>query len=321
MNNTKSELARRKFIQLGAAGIGSIPLLSFGLSNTIIASSLEKIPPIHLFSKHLQFLNYEEMSEAAAEMGFNGLDLTVRPNGHVLPESVEHNLPKAVEAMKKHDLDISMMTTNVLDPKNIEDKTVLKIASQLGYSHYRMGWLSYPEDKSISDSQEFYKQQFKNLEILNQELNLIGCYQNHAGNHVGAPIWDLPPLFDHTENRFIGCQYDIRHAVVEGGNSWELDLRRIQPYIKSIVIKDFKWGKVNGNWKPVNTPLGEGMVNFEHYFSLLKKYNINVPISLHLEYDIGGAEHGATTIKMDKKEIFSTMTKDLDYIKETWKKV
>jgi sugar phosphate isomerase/epimerase len=108
---------------------------------------------------------------------------------------------------------------------------------------------------------------------------------------------------------------------VEGGASWELGLRQIKKYIKSIVIKDFKWGVVDGKWKPVNTPLGEGMVDFKRYFSLLKKYNINVPISLHLEYDLGGAEHGDAEISIDKKEVFAQMKKDLTFIKETWRQV
>ncbi|MDO6473378.1 TIM barrel protein [Maribacter sp. 1_MG-2023] len=133
-------------------------------------------------------------------------------------------------------------------------------------------------------------------------------------------MWDLPTIFSKTDTEFLGCQYDIRHAVVEGGKSWELDLRSIQPYIKSIVIKDFKWGKKDGVWEPINTPLGEGMIDFNRYFSLLKKYKINVPISLHLEYDLGGAEHGASKITIDKKEVFAKMKKDLTFIKEAWKK-
>ncbi|WP_427622686.1 hypothetical protein, partial [Pseudomonas hunanensis] len=69
---------------------------------------------------------------------------------------------------------------------------------------------------------------------------------------------------------------------------------------------------------PINTPLGEGMVDFKSYFSLLKKYKINVPISLHLEYDLGGAEHGASHITIDKKVVFANMKRDLLFIKNAW---
>ena len=309
---------RRNFTKLSAAAIGSIPLMGF---NNALFNTVAKTQDltISLFSKHLQFLDYNEMAAAAAEIGFNGLDLTVRPKGHVLPERVADDLPRAVAAMKKYGLNPGMMTTNVWDVDNSEQKQVLKSAGSLGFTHYRTGWLTYPEERTIAESQAMYAQQAKKLELLNKELGLIGCYQNHAGNHVGAPIWDLPPILKATNNENIGCQYDIRHAVVEGGSSWELGLRQIRPFIKSIVIKDFKWGKVDGNWKPVNTPLGEGMVDFNRYFSLLKKYEINVPVSLHLEYDLGGAEHGASEITIDKKEVFAQMKKDLNFLKNAWR--
>lgn len=273
---------------------------------------------VFLFSKHLQFLNYNDMAEAAAEMGFQGVDLTVRPKGHVLPEKVEHDLPEAVEAMKKFGLIPKMMTTNIIDSTDATGSRILETAANFGFTHYRTGWLSYPNNRTIEESQAIYAQQFKNLELLNKKLGLVGCYQNHAGNHVGAPIWDLAPILSNTDNKHMGCQYDIRHAVVEGGSSWELGFRRIRPFIKTIVIKDFKWGLVGGKWKPVNTPLGEGMVNFERYFSLLKKNQINVPVSLHLEYGLGGAEHGAAHITINKKEVFKHMKNDLAFLKETW---
>ena len=320
MKDHKKVISRRNFTKLSATAMSGIPILGFGNSLFQATSVLKDDCLVHLFSKHLQFLDYNEMSAAAAEMGFDGLDLTVRPKGHVLPERVADDLPKAIAAMKKYDINSKMMTTNVWDINNAEQKTIVETASKLGLTHYRTDWLKYPEDITIQESQTIYGQQAQKLETLNKGLGLIGCYQNHAGNHVGAPIWDLLPILSATNNENIGCQYDIRHAVVEGGSSWELGLRLIKPFIKSIVIKDFKWGQVAGKWQPVNTPLGEGMVDFNRYFSLLKKYQINVPISLHLEYDLGGAEHGDSTITIDKKEVFAQMKKDLTFLRQTWQR-
>jgi len=320
MREDKKAVSRRNFTKKSAMALAGLPLVRLEGSFLKPKIAANDAIEVHLFSKHLQFLDYNEMSAVATEIGFNGLDLTVRPKGHILPEKVNEDLPAAVEAMQKVGLSPKMMTTNVWDITDARQQEVLKTASTLGIEYYRTGWLSYPKDKSIEESLLQYATEAKNLEILNKELGIIGCYQNHAGNHVGAPIWDLPTIFSKTNSESLGCQYDIRHAVVEGGKSWELDLRRIQSYIKSIVIKDFKWGKKDGLWQPINTPLGEGMVDFNRYFSLLKKYKINVPISLHLEYDLGGAEHGATKITMDKKEVFAKMKKDLTFLQEAWKK-
>ncbi len=321
MTKQLDNYSRREFTKLTAMGIASIPLMSFqnGLINKV-STSPERLN-VHLFSKHLQFLDYNDMSAAAAEMGFDGLDLTVRPKGHVLPENVIENLPKAVVAMKKYGLAPKMMSTNVWDAHNLEQKTVLETASTLGFTNYRTDWLKYPEDKPIKESQALYGKQARDLEILNEKLGLIGGYQNISGKNVGAPIWDLLPILEATNGKFMGSQYDIRHAVIEGGESWELGLRRIKPYINSIVLKDVKWGIVEGKWKPINVPLGQGMVDFNRYFSLLKKYKINVPVSLHVEYDLGGAEKGNNKITIDKKEVLARIKKDLVFIREVWKKV
>ncbi|MDC6352201.1 sugar phosphate isomerase/epimerase [Zeaxanthinibacter sp. PT1] len=298
--------------------LGGIPLLSFAKSLPEFIISESAPIKVYLFSKHLQFLNYMEMSEAAAEMGFDGLDLTVRSGGHIDPGQVLEELPKAVKAMENYDLQPGMMTTSILDASNTQQLRVLETASRLGITHYRTGWLKYPDDIAISEAQEKFAGHFRELETINRDLGLIGCYQNHSGAHVGAPVWDIPQILKKTQNTHMGMQYDIRHAVVEGSQSWELGLRLVQPHIKSIVIKDFKWGQVNGKWQPVNTPLGKGMVDFKRFFSLLKQYQINVPISLHLEYYLGGAEKGLNTVSMERTEIFRHMKTDLNFLRTTW---
>ena len=109
---------------------------------------------------------------------------------------------------------------------------------------------------------------------------------------MGASPWETYQLLENTDPDHLGAQYDIRHAVVEGGLSWKNGLRLLQPRIKTIVFKDFLWVNKNGKWDVENTPLGEGMVDFKTYIGLLKNYQLQVPVSLHFEYPLGGAEHG-----------------------------
>lgn len=274
---------------------------------------------VYLFSKHLQFLDYNEMSTAAAQLGFQGLDLTVRADGHVLPENVDRDLPRAVTAMKKEGLKINLLTTEITTVQDAASRQVLKVASELGFRNYRMGWLNYPPSLSIPEAIDHFRQQFSELAELNRSLGICGGYQNHSGKLVGAAVWDLYEILRGRRPDNLGSQYDIRHATVESAMSWELGLRLIREYIKTIVIKDCKWVSINGKSTLINTPLGEGMVDFDRYFKLLKSYRISVPFSLHLEYDIGGAEEGKRKVTMSKERIFQKMKKDLNYLKETWK--
>ena len=119
---------------------------------------------------------------------------------------------------------------------------------------------------------------------MNRQFNIHGDYQNHSGNYVGAPVWDIRYMLRDFEPQWIGCQYDIRHATVEGGLSWKYGLKLINDFVKTTVIKDFKWGIVDGKWQVINTLIGDGMVDFAAYFNVMKELNNFSPISMHFEY-------------------------------------
>ena len=314
----KNSPSRRDFIKKTALTAGTLPFLSAGLPVFGKSSVDAPLPKIHVFSKHLQFLDYNEMAEMAAEIGFDGVDLTVRPGGHVLPERVEEDLPKAIAALKKHKLPPQLFCTAVEGVGPL-DKKVLETAAKNGLKYYRMNWYDFDKNKTMLESLNEHKKQVKALGELNKKLGIVGCYQNHAGLRIGASPWEIYQLLEDANPAHMGAQYDIRHAVVEGGLSWKNSLRLLQPRIKTIVFKDFRWTEKDGKWEAENTPLGEGMVDFKTYIGLLKSYQINVPISLHFEYPLGGAEHGAKTLKVEQKVVFDAMRRDLTRLKEMWR--
>jgi sugar phosphate isomerase/epimerase len=150
---------------------------------------------------------------------------------------------------------------------------------------------------------------------MNERYQIHGAYQNHAGVKVGAPVWDLWQLLKDLDPRRLGCQYDVRHATVEGGNSWELGFKLISSHIKTTVIKDFKWTQHEGAWRAESCPLGEGMVDFKKYFALAKALNITGPISMHFEYPIFEKSEENSSISVKTKKVIATMRKDLQALR------
>ncbi len=309
---------RRDFGKL--AMTGALGLASGGMSGVALAATKMKRGrlPVYLFSKHLQFLNYRDMAEAAAELGFEGLDFTVRPGGHVEPGRAQDDLPEAVEAMKAHGLDINMFVSRVTNVDDAVGIQSLKTAAELGFKSYRMGYYKPDAKGSFRENIERCRSQFKGLESFNRLHGLHGAYQNHAGQHIGSYVTDLADLLDGLDPRWVGSQYDIRHATVDGGASWPLGLRYLKAHIKTIAIKDFHWIQVGGKWKVENVPLGEGMVDFDRFFKALRSYGIRPSVSLHLEYDLGGADRGNRKITIPKKEVFAAMKRDLRRFHELW---
>jgi len=311
---------RRDFIRQGILTGTLIPMAPY----YTLAAPLD--PPtmgdelnVSIFSKHLQFLDYKDMSAVVADMGFDGVELTVRKRGHVLPENVVDDLPKAISAIRESGIKADMIVTGIKE-LNSQTRTILETAAGLGVKYYRMGYLRYPETGSIPEALEQFKRQMKELGEFNKSLGIQGCYQNHSGIHVGGNIWEVSEILEDTDKDSMGAQYDIRHAVAEGGRSWPNGIRLLKDRITTIVIKDFRWEKIDGKWQIYNTPLGEGMVDFTAYFKILKENGIKVPVTIHYEYDLYGVEHGGTEVdESNRKKVYEAMKKDLDLVRQWWR--
>jgi sugar phosphate isomerase/epimerase len=234
---------------------------------------------------------------------------------------VKAELPKAAKTLQKAGIALPLMVTAVTDTDNPVDVTLLQVAADSGISHYRMGWLAYDFTKTMQQNLDGYKGKFERLAKLNEKLGIHGGYQNHSGLHVGAPVWDLYDLVKDVNPKYLGVQYDIRHAQTEGGYSWLLGMKRVEPWIRTICIKDFVWGKdAKGAWRHQNVMLGEGMVSFDEFLKEYASLKVEAPISIHYEYDLGGAETGKKTTTMDPEKIFGMMKKDLDWLRASLKK-
>lgn len=312
---------RREFLLAGGVGLAAGALGSGFMTGTASAGGSAGMnrPRLHLFSKVLQFLDYTELADAAYTLGFAGLDLTVRSGGHVDPENFERDLPAAVSAMKSAGLNCEMMVTKIVGTDNPRDRDLLALARSLGIKSYRLGGLKYDRETAPTEMVERYRDQLAALAEWNREIGITGMYQNHSGERAfGASIWDIFLAIKDLDPDELGIQFDVRHAVTEGGRNWADGYRLLKPYTRSLAFKDFIWAEVDGKWKLVNVPMGEGMVDFKRYFGMLKEAGINYPVTLHCEYDLGGAEHGDREPTMPKEEILAAIRQDVVMIEKLW---
>ena len=104
------------------------------LSGKAVAQKLAKPKPkVAIFSKHLQFVpDGDGLAQAAAEIGFDAIDLTVRKGGHVEPERVRQELPGMVAAIRKRGLEVPMITTDIIDIESPYAEDILKTMADLG---------------------------------------------------------------------------------------------------------------------------------------------------------------------------------------------
>jgi len=187
-------------------------------------------------------------------IGFDGVDITVRAEGHVSARACGEGSSRSRGSDPPRRPAGAMITSDIMSVDTPHAEAVLKTASQLGIRYYRWGWLTYPPDKGIAERLEEYRPQVKALAELNQKHQICGMYHTHSGpGLVGAPVWDLWHLFQGLDPRWVGVNYDIGHATVEGGYAGWIDSSRlVMNQMRGIALKDFlpgcpQFGVANGS--------------------------------------------------------------------------
>jgi len=267
-----------------------------------------------VFSKHLSWLSVDELGKALADIGFDGVDLAVRPGGHVEPEPVADALPRAVETLAGHGISCPMIVTNISEP-SAEAARVIKAAAESGVRYYRMGYLHYGE--SIEASLAEHRRTFEGLAELNGRHGIHGAYQNHMGSWVGSPVWDLYSLLSDLDAKAIGCQYDVRHGVIEGGKSWPLGMRALAKRIRCVVVKDGTWRRrEDGRMSPESVPAGTGMVDWELYRSVLRETAFEGTLSVHYEFPLFDEDPKTLTSGELTDKTIHGMREELERVKQ-----
>ncbi|WP_442511893.1 sugar phosphate isomerase/epimerase family protein [Novipirellula sp. SH528] len=295
MQREQAGLRRREFIS-GSLLTGLAAVSAGSMAHA--ADAIKKEYRICVFEKYLQDLSYDELADVIAELGFVGIEATVRNKGHVLPERVEEDLPKLVEALKKRDLEVTTMATDVLNPSEPLSEKVLRTAKSLGINSYRMGFYQYDLNKRILPQLEEIRPQVRELAAFNRELGVTAFYQNHSdAKYVGATLWDMFGLLKGIPKDQVGLAFDIRHATVEAGLSWPVIYDVVKPHVGALFVKDFQW---NGR-KAEHVPLGTGRVD-PKFFDIVKADGFDGPISLHVEYlDKEGTQANIEALRRDLK--------------------
>ena len=251
------------------------------------AAAKEKLK-LSIFSKHLQFVQGAELAKAAADLGFDGVDITVRKGGHIEPQRVKQELAAAgrypaqtgARSPDGHHRHRSTRRrpsprTSSARPRSWASGTTARAAG------------STRADQPITAQLDAFRPRLEGLAKLNAKYQSCAMYHTHSGvGLVGAPIWDLHIMMKDIDPKLVGINYDVAHATIEGGlGGWIASYRVSGAHVRGIALKDFVWAKdARGRWREQWCPIGEGMVHFPEFLGMVAASGFNGPVQVHYEY-------------------------------------
>jgi sugar phosphate isomerase/epimerase len=306
-SGSTEKVSRRDFLATAAASAAAV---------TLSAKPLGARPPrgpyrgkLCFFSKPLPEMDWRPLAQSAKRVGFGGVDLTVRKEGHVLPERAAEDLPKAVRTIREEGLEVPMITTALVSADDPTARPILSTAGKLSIPYYKAGYYMY-DLIDVRKELEKAGSKFRRLADLGKQYGMQVGYHNHE-EYIGAPVWDMAKVIEPLDPKWVGFYFDPRHALAEGGvGGWKIALNLVLPRLKMVAVKDFYWEKTAKGWQDTNCPLGQGMVDWKYFFKTIAQAGFQGPISLHLEYDVPGR-----TTAAKEENILAAVQRDLEFLK------
>lgn len=244
-----------------------------------------------MFSKHLGPLSIPEAGKVVKNLGLDGVDLTVRPAGHVLPENVAADLPRAVRELKDLGLAVGMLTTGIVDAADPTAEPIMATARELGIRSLKLGYWPYKPFGQIHKQVDEARQKMDGIEKLARKHDVRACIHNHSGNYLSAEAGIVYLILKDRDPHHVGAYLDPGHMTLEGGyQGWMQGIDICQNYVSMVAVKTFghfpQKNEATGEvkWTPKLVPLKEGIVRWREVFDCLKKLGWDGVVTFHSEY-------------------------------------
>ena len=270
-----------------------------------------------LFTDNLADLSIAEAVQAARKAGFDGLDLTLRPGGHVKPEDSELGLAEAKRVADEAGMTISMISTAVTDVDSPHAEAIFASAAHHGVRRIKLGYWPYEPFGTLARQLDEARARVGRLAKLGRKYHVLPCVHCHSGRLLAAGGFGTYLILRKFKPDEVGAYVDPMHMTIEGGVSgWEMGLDLLAPWVALVGVKNFRWlpvardklGQLRYRWE--YTPLADGQAPLPEFMALLRRLEYDGIVSLHSEYKGESSYRRLTT-----PQLLAQSAADLRYLK------
>jgi L-ribulose-5-phosphate 3-epimerase len=247
-------------------------------------------PAVCLYSKVLVKVGYIDLPPIVKALGFDGVDLSVEPDGHVIPAKAPNQLMPALEACTGIGLDVPMITTVLTRAQDHDSQEVLGLATYLQVPFFRPGHWKFTGPAQTEMQLPYVQRDIANLAQMGRYVKMAMGIQNYMEGAEGATVTDINRVIRPLDPHWVGFDFDIAYGTREGGEAgFEGPLAGALPRLKMVTLRDFKWDGPEGGERTARPcPLGDGVVDFPKFFAALAKARFAGPVTLPVDHSPAG---------------------------------
>jgi len=260
-----------------------------------------------VFTKPWPQLELAKLGDIVRGLGFEGIELPVRPGFQVTPQTVTRRLPEAARILADHGVKIGSVAGPI-------DELTIAACGESGVPIIRV---MAPIDLATGyrESERALRRQYDAVLPLLQKHGVAIGVQNHSGGWIGSAI-GIVHLIEHYDPRHVGIVLDTAHSALAG----EPDAMAIDvawPHLLLVNLKSGYWRRAAGPetidapWHSYWTVGGQGITNWRTVVSELQRRGYEGDLCLTGEYS--GIEGKAADRTGD--DVVPLLTQDIRYVR------
>lgn len=225
-------------------------------------------------------LPIDQLAKKIKALGFDGIELPVRPGFQVESGNIHKDLPKAARVFA----DQGMKIMSVAGPT---DEATIAACRESGIPLIRV-CLEIPQGIHYLEYEKQTRKAWDNLLPLLERYQVALGIQNHCDRQV-ANAMGLRSLLKDYNPAQIGAVWDVAHNALNG-EDLSLGLDIIESHICMINLKNAYWKRMNGpeadhaKWRPYWTTGRHGQASWSQVAEELKRRQWRGPLCLTAEY-------------------------------------
>ena len=236
-----------------------------------------------IFTKPWKALALPELAQRIRSLGFEWIELPVRPGFQVEPDNIERDLPAAVKLLGER----GVRVLNVTADMPLNDERLYSACAEAGIGMNRVMFWQRDMDYWSAEA-EARRQLDAALPLCEQYDFQIGI-QNHSGRFVPVNEMGMYQLVKDYDPRYVAAVWDPAHNALEGMNS-DSALDVLAPHLCVVNLKNAYWRRVSGpeaevaEWKIYWTSGAQGRASWAQVIAKLKAIDYQGPICFSAEY-------------------------------------
>ena len=241
-----------------------------------------------LNSKFFESLSPRELGEKIAELGYDGVDLCVRPGHPVNLENVEQALPAANRIWQDQGVTCPLASAPVtlVDPDADASKRLYAGCAEAGITQIKIGYFRYVDGADYWQLLAASRRALEGYARLSARHGVRTCYHTHSGQCIGSNCAGIMHLVQDLDPKLVGVYPDFGHMNLDG-EDMAMGLSMIRDYLAMVGIKDSYHAPdpdAEPPYKPMFTSMGAGSVDWRRALGLLAELGYTGPLSVHTEY-------------------------------------